>query len=261
MKKRISAIFVTIAIILCFINQSLYAAETKEIFISPASEVEGVVWDIVTCEHSAPENIHNDGTLQIGWGKDGDIIKLVDEVDFGKGLVSAKAMITYAGTVPEGAKMVAKAGDTIIAEFVPVSTASWADPAEIKGTLKEPVKGKQVVTFEWVDNSCGFGDITFVVTPDTTAPGNQNTTNPQATANSSSPAVSGTSSSASASAKTSAVNSLSTNNTSSTPKVSSTINNNDTKSKNNTNLIVGICAGVLILGGGITAVIIYIKKK
>jgi len=250
MKKRLSAILISISIIVGMLSLNITAADTQKIFISPASDTLGVFWDIVTCEHQEPKKIKNDGVLQIGWCYDGDIIKLVDEIDFGKGLVSLKVMITHFDPVPEAGKIIVKAGDVIIAELVPLLTTSWADPLEVTGVLKEPIKGKQVVTFEWVNNSAGLGDITFEVTPDLTAATNSATTT-STTAQLANPTAT----------KGPTIFTAATHALSSSSKSPIATEKNTNKSKNNTGLIVGSIAVIIVLGGAIATLFIIKKKK
>jgi len=250
MRERCSTVFNLILVFVLMFCLDSYAADTSTITIDPGADTGGDVWKVVTCNHIEPENIRNDGVLQIGWGKTGDIIKLVEPVDFGKGLVSLKAMITYANPLPEDSKIIVKVGDKIIAELTPIVTSAWNDQAEISGVLKEPISGKQIVTFEWLNNSAGLGAITFEVTPDiivivatsaaTNAATNSATSVPTTTA---SKATLGT-----------PVVTISSSRAPSTTQIPII------KAQNNTNVIIGIVSIVLIFGGAITTFIIHKKK-
>jgi len=248
MKKRSYAILIIIAIIVCMLSVSVSAANTQSIVVSPAEGL-GVTWEIVKCDHASPEDLKVYSTIGIGWGKDGDIFKLVDEIDFGKGLVSLNVVTTCADVVPEGSKCVVKAGDVIIAEFLPVKTASWDDTIDLTATLKAPITGKQIITIEFIGGKIPvFGDITFEVTPANTA---TNAATALTTSALTSSAISNSPTSLISTNPTKAATPIKT------PLATAKITTNP---KNNAGLIIGIVCVVLIAGAA-TAFIMIKKKK
>lgn len=248
MKKRSLAILV-IAVMVGMLSFNVSAAATETIVVSPAEGLD-VTWSIVKCDHVPAEALHVYSTLGIGWTKGGDIVKLVDQIDFGKGLVSLKVVTTCAEIVPDGSKCVIKAGDVIIAEIIPVKTASWDDTIELTATLKEPITGKQNVTVEFVGVMLPvFGDMTFEVTPNTIVASNAATAS----------TTSALTTSAVSNAPTSLTSSTPTK-TATLPKASPTAVKIESNSKNYTGVIVGIVCVVLALGGA-TAFILLKKKK
>ena len=252
-KKFLSVVLATSLVILMF-SFNISAANTS-IEVDPGLDAGGDIWEVVACIHEAPENIHNDEAYGIGWTKNGDIIKLVQPIDFGTGLASLKVMMASMSEPDPNSKLIFKAGETIIGEALTVNSNSWTEYVEVIATLTPAaasLKGPQVITVEWVlpdaDNVAApgrnLGIMTFEVKSDSGAAA---TVAPVSTV-----------------ASTAAASTAATAKKATTAAVVATLKPTATSvvtpaKSSNLGLVLAIVGGVLVIGAG--AAFILIKKK
>jgi len=242
-KRFLSVALATTLVVLMF-TFNISAAGTSIVSIDPSVDIDGDVFTVI-CTHAAPENMHTEGGASgIGWTKTGDIANFTVPVDFGDGLVSLKVNIAAPNALTD-AKLIVKAGTTVIAEVVPVVTTAWEEYVEVTATLKDSIKGSQTVSIEWVNGGFNVWNMDFEVKTVAGAVSTAASTNAPAKTSVATSAVSTTAKTVVATTKPSTA--------------SATTAPAKTDKKSSAGLIIAIVAGVVVVAGG--AAYIIIKKK